>query len=184
MAAAAPSPRRQCRSLAVARPCRSRTSSEPRLGSRSRSPSASASATRRRRARAPRSARAAGSRGGRCQPRASRRRFLQLLAGQRDRAALCGAAVRRDIQAGSRASDADQRHRALLRRSWDLLPIAQRDTGPDAYRRSRVLASGIAFRSRSRFATAMQKPTARLPHNRPSSLASVSRSDVVAPTCR
>jgi hypothetical protein len=40
--------------------------------------------------------------------------------------------VRRGSRASSRASDADRRHRALLRRSWDLLPIAQRDTEPAA----------------------------------------------------
>jgi hypothetical protein len=42
---------------------------------------------------------------------------------------------------------------------------------PPPYRRSRILASGITSRSRSRFARAKRKPAARQPNTRPSSLA-------------
>jgi hypothetical protein len=121
------SPRRPSRSRAADRPCRcaravSRAWGRGRVR-RARAPPGRAG----RRARAPRSGRAACSRGGRRWPRASRRRSLRRSAGPRDRAApCCGADVRRGSRAWSRASDADQRHRALLGRSWDLLPIAQR----------------------------------------------------------
>ena len=143
MGGAAPSPRRPCRSRGGDLPCRCARAASHAWG-RGRVRQASAPPGRAgRRAKGPRSRRAACSRGGRRWPRASRRRSLPRSAGRRDKAApCCGAHVQCGSRAWSRASDADRRHRALARRSWKLLRIAQRDTEPSPYRPLHILANG------------------------------------------
>ena len=76
---------------------------------------------------------------------------------------------------GRRRTTPTGQHRALLRRSWDLLPIAQRNTEPTGPTSARASPPTAAHsRSCSRFAPAMRKPTARQPGTRPSSDAGVS----------
>ena len=162
MGAAAPSPRRPCRSRGADRPCRcARAATRARgRGRARRAPAPPRRAGRR--ARAPRSRRAAGSRGGRRWSRASRRRSLQPSAGRRDRADPCsGADVRRGSRASSRASDAARRHRERLRRSWDLLPIARQDTEPAGLPALTHPRQRHDLQSRTRFARAKRKPAAR-----------------------